>query len=302
MNHAVFLLYALAIVLGIGCSISLREKRYRYHGLAEALTVNYLIAAFTVWGAAILYLAVNVLPETDLSAVFMVGTGLILSGLAFFLPRQVQAIFEIPNSPKTLFLCLALLSLSSVVVGLFASQVIRPLNPFWGLLIPLFCLTVALVYSLGTQQKQKDHPFVKAQSKVLKCLNLAMPLIYIAMGLIEGLMFGEYVVERGVTITLPLIYLCASLMQWRFVALLFPARLVNTGSSIERPTSLTNKEFDIALAVYQGLSNKEIAAKLEVSPSTVKNHLYSVFKKLNVTNRVALIKCLQVNHTAKLGN
>jgi RNA polymerase sigma factor (sigma-70 family) len=48
---------------------------------------------------------------------------------------------------------------------------------------------------------------------------------------------------------------------------------------------LTQREQDIALLVCQGLSNKEIAERLYLSPKTVETHLTRAFAKLNVTAR-----------------
>ena len=44
----------------------------------------------------------------------------------------------------------------------------------------------------------------------------------------------------------------------------------------------------IAELAAQGLSNREIAARLFLSPRTVGSHLYRVFPKLGVTSRAQL--------------
>ena len=60
--------------------------------------------------------------------------------------------------------------------------------------------------------------------------------------------------------------------------------------------SLTKREKDVLLLVTQGESNKSIADKLVLSEVTVKSHLNSIFKKLNVTNRTqAVLVAMQLN-------
>ena len=60
--------------------------------------------------------------------------------------------------------------------------------------------------------------------------------------------------------------------------------------------SLTKREKDVLLLVTQGESNKSIADKLVSSEVTVKSHLNSIFKKLNVTNRTqAVLVAMQMN-------
>lgn len=53
--------------------------------------------------------------------------------------------------------------------------------------------------------------------------------------------------------------------------------------------SLSNKEREIVITISQGLTNKEIAAQLFISEQTVKTHINSIFKKLNVTRRTQLV-------------
>ncbi len=67
------------------------------------------------------------------------------------------------------------------------------------------------------------------------------------------------------------------------------ARL-NSALSTPKPEldQLTPRERDVALAVARGMSNKRIAATLDISERTVKTHLTRVFAKLEVKDRVSL--------------
>jgi DNA-binding CsgD family transcriptional regulator len=56
--------------------------------------------------------------------------------------------------------------------------------------------------------------------------------------------------------------------------------------------SFTKREKEIANALVDGLSNKEIAESLFISENTVKTHLQNLFSKLNVTSRMQALKKL----------
>jgi len=49
---------------------------------------------------------------------------------------------------------------------------------------------------------------------------------------------------------------------------------------------LTRREMEVLESMASGAKNEEIAKKLHVSLSTVKTHIYSIYKKINVPNRL----------------
>jgi|SRR5690554_1279207 len=72
-----------------------------------------------------------------------------------------------------------------------------------------------------------------------------------------------------------------------------------TGDARDRPAvenlALTRREKDVMQHLLQGCSNKEIAARLELNPVTVKLHCRSIFKKLKVRNRTeATVRYLEL--------
>lgn len=50
--------------------------------------------------------------------------------------------------------------------------------------------------------------------------------------------------------------------------------------------SLTKREYEVLTLIAEGLNNKDIADKLYISEKTVKNHVSSIFKKIEVNDRI----------------
>ena len=75
-----------------------------------------------------------------------------------------------------------------------------------------------------------------------------------------------------------------------FSAFRIPTSTFQTSASQPLVEPLTNRELEVLGFLAQRLRNKEMAAKLFVSPATIKKHLTSIYGKLNVTGRLQAIE------------
>ena len=66
-------------------------------------------------------------------------------------------------------------------------------------------------------------------------------------------------------------------------------------------STLTRRQREIVQWAARGLSNKQIARQLGISPETVKTHLHHVFEREGVHNRMALLALRQDAETARVG-
>ena len=53
----------------------------------------------------------------------------------------------------------------------------------------------------------------------------------------------------------------------------------------DKLNELTRREIEVLKLIAEGLFNKEIASKLDISERTVKNHVSNIFKKIDVSDR-----------------
>ncbi|MFE3238441.1 response regulator transcription factor, partial [Kitasatospora indigofera] len=67
---------------------------------------------------------------------------------------------------------------------------------------------------------------------------------------------------------------------------------------LEEEVSLTRREREIAGLVAKGMPNKEIAAKLVISPRTVEAHVQNVLSKFGFTSRSQIVRLFAVQEPA----
>lgn len=85
----------------------------------------------------------------------------------------------------------------------------------------------------------------------------------------------------------------------------FPANKVTINPSYEwvegaRELGISHRELEVFALLYEGHNNKEIAAILGIQHQSVKNHLYSLTKKINSKNVAQAFVFLIVKNMIKM--
>lgn len=118
-----------------------------------------------------------------------------------------------------------------------------------------------------------------ADADVLACIEIGGASGYVLRGAsFDDLLRSIRAVAAGETLCQPRITNLA------FSRLSELAREVSS-SCAEHSKPLTRREQDIIESIEQGLSNKEIAIRLGIELSTVKNHVHNILDKLKLQDR-----------------
>ena len=81
-----------------------------------------------------------------------------------------------------------------------------------------------------------------------------------------------------------------------FFVLVFTGKIkIDEGARFEsfRRFGITEREMEIIQYIVDGDNNKEIGEKLFISARTVETHLYNIYRKMKVKNRIELIRTLK---------
>jgi DNA-binding NarL/FixJ family response regulator len=60
---------------------------------------------------------------------------------------------------------------------------------------------------------------------------------------------------------------------------------------------ITDREKEIIELLLKGYSNQQIGKALFISTRTVKNHIYSIYRKTNIQNRMQLVNRINLYHS-----
>ncbi|NOU94503.1 hypothetical protein GC093_14940 [Paenibacillus sp. LMG 31456] len=148
-------------------------------------------------------------------------------------------------------------------------------------------IKVLILQSLTLHRSgQAEAAFVQLET----ALHLAEPEGYIRSFIDEGTMMAamlsDYLNSRLRAPSAPLAY----------VKQLLQALNITPEEDLSLKELLTEQETRIVLLVADGLSNKEIALRLNITGETVKSHIKNLYRKLSVNNRVqALQRAKEIN-------
>ncbi len=102
----------------------------------------------------------------------------------------------------------------------------------------------------------------------------------------NSFMHAKHLRRAIITIKEGNIWLPPSFMQ-ELIAHAVPSA-ATTSNSVSALETLTKRQKETALLLKEGLSNKEIAKKLQITERTVKAHISAIFERTGITDRLSL--------------
>ncbi len=63
-----------------------------------------------------------------------------------------------------------------------------------------------------------------------------------------------------------------------------------SNSKVQTSANLSDREVEIVTLIADGLTNEDIANKLDISKRTVDNHISNILRKTDTDNRVSLVR------------
>ncbi|MBT5954367.1 response regulator transcription factor [bacterium] len=135
------------------------------------------------------------------------------------------------------------------------------------------------------------------KDKLLKRICLTFPLIaFVLLEVTNYTFFYQAPLSPPVikALSISVFIMTSSILYFMFQFYIHIFQHVkNSLNQIVSIYPLTEREVEIILEVLKGKNNKDAGLSLFIEESTVKNHLKSIFKKLNVKSRTELMaKCM----------
>ena len=158
-----------------------------------------------------------------------------------------------------------------------------------GIIFPLF--EIVILIRLFYYSKSKDPP-----KRIIKSFSLIYLLRY--PFLVLSMMLPEPIRLSGLIL---LIHLLTVIWIKNYVDNFEQVRnkTKNIDEQIIRLSlkhNISAREKEILLLIIEGKNNKQIGDTLFISYHTVKNHIYNLFKKLNINNRYQLMNLIKTKY------
>jgi DNA-binding CsgD family transcriptional regulator len=289
-----------ALTVGWAASLAKKSGQRLYRVFFYFVIVNDLVALLDI---LFRYLPTRVGSSTGGVGSMMAGFLIfpLMAGFSILLIDVLLALAGLRFPPLLKKACAAYWGL--LFVGFLAAEYRQIVHGDFGLtnrLMPFFDGAI-IVSGLGTAvfvfirsraaEDPREGRFVRNLSGYFLALFLVFAVLYcgpVSFGsgrslLVRSLLGLAYLLP-------PLALLRAHLAQSRDVPL---TRLAGAGQALDRwleAGNLSSREREIATRVLEGKSNRAIEKELFIGRRTVESHLYNIYRKLGVKNRLQLAR------------
>lgn len=215
------------------------------------------------------------------------------AGFNAFLLLYLRGLTHGPWS-RTRITALATLAANPLVLPLFTPLV----GPLWVYGLETASdtlLLVVLTWHAWAHRSRARGPLFREMLTALVVLNL----VYLPLALAKGWLVSWFQYDPGVFQLANGYYFAANLVLVVLLARhLFlgrpaaPAAERRWSEDQRKAFGISEREAEVVDLLGRGLTNKDIAEKLFISPGTVKNHIYNIYQKTGVQTRVELLNLL----------
>lgn len=299
MSDIIFLVYILSLIsgsatLGIGISIYLKYRRpvirwflwflfSLFLILLSFIFSHYNVNARTVW--------IDYSLLADISG--KTGSVCFIAAAPFFFCSLLG--FRAGKRWKILNGILLLVLIVLYIHDLFLGHLsfLPPVFSILFLAVTVFGLVITMVNFKRIAGKSLRRALL-----VFFLISLFfMPLILLDMNL-HRISPGHWIQQFN-NITQPMYFLVVNICCIYFVLKYLSQPSLRkegsfTGYFLDK-YNITEREQEIIEKLLSGLSSKEIAEKVFISPKTVDNHIYNIFRKLGINNRLQLVQMINSN-------
>lgn len=280
-GHLYLFLYVLASISG---TVALVRFHFLYAETKKPLYKHYLYFLYAYSGM-IAFSLITLYIETNLVDVNLtiriMYAGILISAhlLSYTLPQFLSITQHTKTKRFPLWLTQTPLWLLPVNL-LFALLSDSKIPVFLACTLFSITLLISLAGLFQSTNKNPISPFI------INKIRLFVLIVIMSFALEFALTF--FISSNEFSLSMPFIYL-----SWNLISLSVIPMPKITGKTLRTVFNLTSQEEKIAYLMSQALSNKEIAAKLSISPHTVKNHVTNILKKTQSSGRMELIRDLQ---------
>ncbi len=163
---------------------------------------------------------------------------------------------------------------------------IRYVMPASNFIITIGCLVSGLIRTL-----QEPDAHAKRFMLFFGLYYASFFTVYNVLYELLGIIGGGYIDLLAMGYNVPMILAIYLYYRKDFAAVAQPAAQGQLDSAL----GLSKRQLEIVDLVVQGCSNREIEDKLFISRRTVENHIYTIYRRLGIKNRVQLVGLMQQN-------
>lgn len=320
MQHLLPLYMIISILPGIAALtvLSSLAARFKNRGLTYYLICYSCFTVGVLVNLVMFYFGINISKEISLGIFVILIIGIPFSILMYTM--LALAVNEVTKPPRKRLVDIIIILITVVELGICCTPLMMvysreastiklgPLNNYISIIQILF-----IIYSIAVT--------IILRKKIINTTirKYVLTLIIVIAAFLPAIGYDQFIFSGGITINsvpievmlTPMLYIVLSL-----ITLFFGIRVLkssvqtenNTNAPIQeiqqpsleskihdlaKRTGLSEREITLIPLMYQGLGNKQIALELYISPKTVGNHIYNIYRKLNISSRYELIALLK---------